>query len=97
SPRASLRRRHGVRDARTQSRSEYLSLEATQGTDSPGGAADPFVPEGASPRLNAARRAVSDLSAPFLSFGPHKLRSSLSCLLFPNNNRDASRRVRTSL
>ena len=51
SPGASLRRRHGVRDARAESRSEHLPLERAQGADSLGGAPNPFVPQGASARL----------------------------------------------
>ena len=43
-----LRRRHGVRDARAEGRSEHVPVEGAQGADSPGGAPDTFVPSGAS-------------------------------------------------
>ena len=50
-PGASVRRRHGVRDARAKVRSEHVPVERAQGADSPGGAPDPFLPPGTSPRL----------------------------------------------
>src|SRR5260221_410460 len=43
-----LRRRHGVRDARAERRSEPVPVEGAQGTDSAGGAPDSFLPPGAS-------------------------------------------------
>ncbi len=55
-PGAPLRRRHGVRDARAESRSEHLPLERAQRADSSGGAPDPFLPQGASVLLNGAAR-----------------------------------------
>ena len=48
-----LRRRYGVRDARAESRSEHLPLERAQRADSPGGAPNPFLPQGASACLDA--------------------------------------------
>ena len=45
---ASLGRRHGVRDARAEGRSEHVSLEGAQGADSAGGAPGAVVPQGAS-------------------------------------------------
>ena len=47
-PGASVRRRHGVRDARAEGRSEHVSVEGAEGADSAGGAPDPFLPAGAS-------------------------------------------------
>jgi pimeloyl-ACP methyl ester carboxylesterase len=47
-PCASLRRRHGMRDARAQGRSQHLSVEGTQGADSAGGAPSTFLPSGTS-------------------------------------------------
>ena len=49
-----LRRRHGERDARAESRSEHVPLERTQRADSPGGAPNPFLPQGASACLASA-------------------------------------------
>ena len=43
-----LRGRHGVRDARAESRSEHVPVEGTQGANSSGGPPDPFLPQGAS-------------------------------------------------
>ena len=46
-----LRRRvssHGVRHARTEGRSQHVSVEGTQGAHSAGGAPDTFLPPGAS-------------------------------------------------
>src|SRR5437867_12810056 len=37
-----------MRYARAEGRSQHVPVEGTQGADSPGGAPDPFVPEGAS-------------------------------------------------
>ena len=51
-PGASVRRRHGVRDARAESRSEHLPLERAQRADSPGSAPNPFLPQSASARLD---------------------------------------------
>ena len=48
SPAASLRRRHGVRDARAAGRSQHVPVEGASGTDSPGGAPDTFLPPSAS-------------------------------------------------
>src|SRR5437016_12352286 len=47
-PRAPIRRRYGVRDARAKGRGEHLPLERTQGANSPGGAPNSFLPQGAS-------------------------------------------------
>ena len=47
-PGASVRRRHGGRDARAEGRSEHVPVEGAQGADSPGGAPDTFLPPGAS-------------------------------------------------
>src|SRR5207247_537359 len=47
-PRAPICRRHGVRDARAKGRGEHLPLERTQGANSPGGAPNSFLPQGAS-------------------------------------------------
>ena len=53
-PGASIRRRHGMRDARAESRSEHLPLERAQGAHSPGCAPNSFVPQGASACLTEA-------------------------------------------
>src|SRR5436309_5618083 len=37
-----------MRYARAEGRSQHVPVEGAQGADSPGGAPDPFVPEGAS-------------------------------------------------
>ena len=50
-PGASLRGRHGVRDARAEGRSEHVPVEGAQGADSAGGAPDTFLPQGASARF----------------------------------------------
>ena len=50
-PGASLRGRHGGRDARAERRSEHVSVEGAQGTDSAGCAPDPFLPPGSSAGL----------------------------------------------
>ena len=42
-----------MRDARAERRSEHVPLERTQGADSPGGAPDSFLPQGASACLAA--------------------------------------------
>ncbi len=47
-PGASVRRRHGGRDARAEGRSEHVPVEGTQGADSAGGAPDTFLSPGAS-------------------------------------------------
>ena len=47
-PGPSFGRRHGNGDARAESRSEHVPVEGTQGADSPGGAPNPFLPQGAS-------------------------------------------------
>ena len=50
-PRRGERRRHGSRDARAEGRSEHVPVEGAQGADSAGGAADTFIPAGASARV----------------------------------------------
>ena len=57
-----LRRRHGERDARAESRSEHVPLERTQRADSPGRAPNPFLPQGASACLVAGGDHTSVLS-----------------------------------
>ena len=52
SPRPSLCRRHGMRDARAKGRSEHFPLETAGGTNPPGSAANSFIPAGASACLN---------------------------------------------
>ena len=49
-PAAPVRGRHGKRDARAEGRSKHVPLEGTEGTDSAGGAPDPFFPPVASAR-----------------------------------------------
>src|SRR5437773_2559046 len=48
---ASVRRRHGGRDACAEGRSEHVPVEGTQGAESPRDTPDTFLPPGAS-RLN---------------------------------------------
>jgi pimeloyl-ACP methyl ester carboxylesterase len=55
-----LRRRDGERDARAEIRVEHVPLERTQRSDSPGGASDPFLPQGASGHLGSSRRRSHD-------------------------------------
>src|SRR5437870_12894250 len=50
-PGASVRCRHGGRDARAEGRSEHVPVEGAEGTDSPGGAPDTFLPPGAPARF----------------------------------------------
>ena len=58
-PVASLRRRHGSRDARAQGRSQHVSVERTEGADSPGDPPNPVLPPGASARLGRVLRSSS--------------------------------------
>src|SRR4029077_3595665 len=48
---ASVRCRHGGRDARAERRGEHVPMEGAQRTDSPRGAPDTFLPPGASARF----------------------------------------------
>ena len=47
-PGASVRRRHGGRDARAEGRSEHLPVEGAQRADSSSGASDTFLSPGVS-------------------------------------------------
>src|SRR5207302_11137893 len=67
-PRAPLRRRHGVRDARAESRSEHLSLERAQRADSAGSAPNPFLPQGASACLDGGVYTTGPGRVPVLHF-----------------------------
>ena len=53
-PGASVRRRHGSRDARAKGRSEHVPLEGAQGADSPGGAPDTVLLKGTSAGLDSS-------------------------------------------
>ena len=55
-PGASVRGRHGMRDAGAEGRSEHVPVEGAQGAHSAGGAPDPLVPQGASTGVGLRRR-----------------------------------------
>ena len=48
---APVRRRHGVRDARTERRGEHVPVEGAQGTNSARSTPDTFLPSGPSARF----------------------------------------------
>src|SRR5262249_58812037 len=50
-PGASVRRRHGMRDARAEGGSEHVPVEGAEGAGSAGGAPDTLLPPGASASL----------------------------------------------
>src|SRR5262249_55461808 len=62
-PRASLRRRHGMRNAGAEGGSEHVSVEGSQGADSAGGATDTFLSPGSSTRFCLGGNVETDRAA----------------------------------